>query len=109
MEKQIQITITPEAENFIDNLSEKVQRKFTREFGKVTMGIRANFSKLNENIWEFSVDGDNNFYRLFAFWDKAGKHATLIVCTHGIEKEKNKTPKKEIEKSEKIRQQYFDS
>ena len=44
-------------------------------------------------------------YRLFAFWDtEAG---ALVVATHGIVKKTRKTPGKEIEKAERIRQEYF--
>jgi hypothetical protein len=45
--------------------------------------------------------------RLFAFWDKTEKTETLVVATHGFIKKTQKTPKSEIEKAEKIREQYF--
>ena len=32
---------------------------------------------------------------------------TLVVATHGFIKKTQKTPKSEIEKAEKIREQYF--
>jgi phage-related protein len=31
----------------------------------------------------------------------------MVVCTHGILKKTQKTPKKEIEKAERIRKQYL--
>jgi len=31
----------------------------------------------------------------------------LVVATHGMVKKTQKTPKKEIEKAERIRQEYF--
>lgn len=44
-------------------------------------------------------------YRLFAFWDTEAE--TLVVATHGIVKKTQKTPKKEIEKAERIMKDYF--
>ncbi|NQU80314.1 MAG: type II toxin-antitoxin system RelE/ParE family toxin [Bacteroidetes bacterium] len=31
----------------------------------------------------------------------------MIVCTHGLTKKTNKTPKKDIEKAEMIKEKYF--
>lgn len=44
-------------------------------------------------------------YRLFAFWDT--EIEALIVATHGIVKKTQKTPKREIEKAEKLMKEYF--
>ena len=46
-------------------------------------------------------------YRLFAFWDNRQPTATLIVCTHGLDKKTPKTPPQEITKAERIKQEYF--
>jgi len=32
----------------------------------------------------------------------------LILASHGLDKKTNKTPRKEIEKAESIKQQYFE-
>jgi hypothetical protein len=45
--------------------------------------------------------------RLFAFWDKSGDKSTLVITTHGLIKKTLKTPKKEIDKAEKLRKDYF--
>lgn len=50
---------------------------------------------------------NGKFYRLFSFWDSRGETHTLIVCTHGILKKTNKTPKSEIEKALIIKENYF--
>ena len=34
---------------------------------------------------------------------------TLVIATHGIIKKTQKTPKKEIAKAERIRQEYFNA
>jgi len=41
---------------------------------------------------------------IFAFWDT--QTDTLVIATHGIIKKTQKTPKKEIAKAERIRQEY---
>jgi phage-related protein len=47
------------------------------------------------------------YYRLFAFWDKTEKSDTIVISTHGIIKKTDKTPKSDIEKVQKIQEQYF--
>jgi len=65
------------------------------------------FKKLKgSNIWEFRVRYATTQYRLFAFWDTDKK--SLVVCTHGILKKTQKTPKKEIDKAEQIRKKYLE-
>lgn len=64
------------------------------------------FKKLEgSDIWEFRTLFNGIQYRLFAFWDT--EQQTLVVATHGIVKKTQKTPKKEIAKAERIRQDYF--
>jgi phage-related protein len=47
------------------------------------------------------------YYRLFAFWDKEDKDEIVVISTHGFIKKADKTPKAEIEKAERLRNQYF--
>ena len=64
------------------------------------------FKKLdNTQIWELRTLFSGISYRLFAFWDT--EKAALVVVTHGIVKKSQKTPRKEIEKAERIRIEYF--
>ena len=64
------------------------------------------FKKLeNSEIWELRTLFNGICYRLFAFWDN--EINALVMVTHGIVKKTQKTPKKEIEKAERIRQEYF--
>ncbi len=66
------------------------------------------FSKLEgTEIWEFRTLYNKVKYRLFAFWDTQSD--TLVIATHGIIKKTQKTPKKEISKAERIRQEYFNA
>lgn len=93
---------------FVSSLPEKAQKKITYNLLKVEGGEinKELFKKLeNSEIWEFRTLFNGICYRLFAFWDTDTQ--ALVIATHGIVKKTQKTPKKEIEKAEKIRQEYF--
>ena len=66
------------------------------------------FKKLSIEIWEFRTLYRKIKYRLLGFWDKTNNNNTLVLATHGFIKKSKKTPKKEIEKAQRIRKQYFD-
>lgn len=77
---------------------------------RVSLGEKNNelFKKLeNSEIWEFRTLYNKISYRIFAFWDN--DENALIVTTHGIIKKSNKTPKKDIEKAERTRLDYFNN
>ena len=108
--KMIQVILSSEADAFVRLQPLKVQQKITYNIRKLESGImdKQLFKKLeNSEIWELRTLFDGICYRLFAFWDT--KTATLVVATHGIVKKTQKTPKKEIEKAEMIRREYFNS
>ncbi|WP_439953518.1 type II toxin-antitoxin system RelE/ParE family toxin [Gelidibacter salicanalis] len=65
------------------------------------------FKKLTDEIWEFRTLYSGIQYRLLAFWDKDNKTETLVSATHGIIKKTSKVDKKEIDKADKIRKNYF--
>lgn len=112
MGKNIEIVFLDEAENFFDELPEKMKDKFSFSFYKVKNGYKGPwFEKLKktDGIFEFRERGDNKFYRIFAFWDSTLEFETLIIGTHGINKKTNKTPRKEINKAETIKKEYFNS
>jgi len=110
MRKPIEIILLPEAEDFVDTIEASARKKIFYAIRKTKMRVFGNwFKKLkkSKDIFEFRVKDSNKFFRLFAFWDSTGETETLIVCTHGLIKKSNKTPKKEIEKAEKIKDKYF--
>lgn len=96
--------------SFLDNLGEKERSKIYYNIRK-SQFINDNelFKKLNDTIWEFRTLYNSKTYRLFAFWDKSKKNDTVVISTHGILKKTQKTPTKEIEKAENIREEYFKS
>jgi phage-related protein len=55
-------------------------------------------------LFEIRVEIMSNIYRVFSFFDEG----RLIILINGFQKKSQKTPKKEIEKAEKIKNKYFD-
>jgi len=108
MEPKFSVEFLPEAVEFMNNLEEKARDKIYFNIKKAQV-ISDNelFKKLNSDIWEFRTLYNGIAYRLFAFWDKTKTKETLVIATHGIFKKTNKTPQKEIEKAENIREQYL--
>ena len=97
-----------EAEEFLENLDEKTREKVYYNIRKSQIiQDKELFKKLNDLIWEFRALYNNKLYRLFAFWDNTEEQNVMVIATHGILKKTQKTPMKEIEKTEKIRRQYL--
>jgi phage-related protein len=55
-----------------------------------------------DGLYEIRVKQSNNIFRIFCFFDKS----KLIIVTSGFQKKTQKTPKSEIEKALKIKQEY---
>jgi phage-related protein len=110
MEKPIDVIFNKQAEDFVDLIEDNARKKLFSVIRKTKERIIGQwFSKLknSDDIFEFRVDENGKFYRLFAFWDKEEKKVTLVICTHGIIKKTNKTPRIEIKKAEQIKTEYF--
>ena len=104
----LQVILSVEADNFVRLQPLKVQQKITYNIRRLESGVidKELFKKLEgSDIWELRTLFNGNCYRLFAFWDTEIR--TLVVATHGMVKKTQKTPKKEIEKAERIRNEYF--
>lgn len=96
------------AKYFLDNLDEKSRKKVVYNIWKSReLTDPELFKKLDGEIWEFKTKYAKKQIRLLAFWDKTDYKETLVVATNGFIKKTQKTPKAEIEKAEKIRQDYF--
>lgn len=67
------------------------------------------FKKLNANIWEFRTKFLGKQLRILAFWDKTNNKSTLVLATNGFVEKTQKTPIGEIERTERIRKQYFEA
>lgn len=92
---------------FLNSLADKAKAKILYNINRSKHILdKKIFKKLeNSEIWEFRTLYNGIQYRVFAFWDNDTD--TLVVTTHGIIKKTQKTPKKEIEKAESIRKEYF--
>jgi len=55
-----------------------------------------------DGIYEIRVKLGRNIFRIFCFFDQG----QLVVLAHGFQKKTQKTPKKEIEKALKIKEEY---
>lgn len=53
-------------------------------------------------LYEIRVQVGSDIFRIFCFFDKGN----LIVLTNGFQKKSQKTPKQEIEKAIKIKEEY---
>lgn len=104
--KRFDVELLPEVQDFLEKLDEKAREKIYYNIRKAQFVNDAElFKKLNENIWEFRTLYSGKAYRLFSFWDE--RENQLVIATHAIIKKTQKTPQKEIEKSEKIRKEYL--
>ena len=56
-----------------------------------------------EGLFEVRIEYQSNIYRVFCCFDK-GK---LVVLLNGFQKKTQKTPKKEIEKAMRLKEEYF--
>lgn len=97
-----------EAVEFLRSIETKAAKKIlqTIDVASITNDPKK-FKKLeNSNIWEFRAEVNKLQYRLFAFWDV--ERNSLVIATHGIIKKTQKTPKREIDKAERIRTKYIE-
>ena len=105
----INVFFMEEARKFLDSLPDKAKKKVAYNINRISNGEKDSelFKKLGDTeIWEFRTLFNGVKYRLFAFWDT--EQEAIIIATHGIIKKTQKTPKKEIEKAEELRKEYFD-
>ncbi|MEX8548018.1 MAG: type II toxin-antitoxin system RelE/ParE family toxin [Mucilaginibacter sp.] len=108
--KYFETRFLEEADEFIAKLDKKSASKV---FYNIDLAEQTNdpklFKKLKDEIWEFRSQYFGNQNRLLAFWDKTGSTETLVLATHGFVKKDNKVPQKEIDKAERIREEYFNN
>ena len=104
------VLYSEETIEFLKELPIKAKQKVLYNIEKCMNGYVDDelFKKLeNSNIWEFRTFYNGIAYRLFSFCDI--NINSLVIVTHGIIKKSQKTPKKEIEKAERIRLEYLEN
>ena len=109
MKAKFEIVFLEEAVEFVESLDEKSRNKIYYNIDKAKLVNDPKlFEKLEGEIWYFRTKFMTLQYRVFAFWDKIDNKETLVIATHGVVKKSNKVPKSEIQKAERIRQEYFE-
>ena len=106
---RLEIEYSPDVDEFFETIGSKARLKLLYNINKARyVNDTRIFKKLkNSEVWEFRANVKSIQYRVFAFWDK--KRKSTVVCTHGIVKKTQKTPQKEIDKTEEIRKKYLES
>ncbi len=108
MIKRFETVLLEEAMEFLRKQNLKTKNKILQNIERASQKTDPKlFKKLQEEIWEFRTLYAGLQYRLLAFWDKTDKENTLVLATHGTIKKTSKVDQKEIDKAERIRQQYF--
>jgi len=108
MELKFRVEFLEEANQFLNELDEKVRDKILYNIWKSrSVNDKELFKKLQQEIWEFRTLYNKSYYRLFAFWDKTNKEYTVVISTHGLIKKTDKIPQSEIDRAENIRTKYF--
>ncbi|MDO8967575.1 type II toxin-antitoxin system RelE/ParE family toxin [Algoriphagus sp.] len=95
---------------FYQNQNEKVKNKiqYVFELIKQVERVPEKFLKHlegTEGLYEIRVKNQSNIYRIFCCFDE-GK---VVVLFNGFQKKNQKTPKNEIEKAERLMNEYFQS
>ena len=94
-------------EEFFVKQREKVKVKiiWTLELIEELERVPETYLKHLENtdgLYEIRVQQGSDIFRIFCFFDQG----QLIILTNGFQKKTQKTPKKEIEKAIKIKNEY---
>ena len=56
-----------------------------------------------EGLYEIRIQQGSDIFRIFCFFDKGN----LIIALNGFQKKSQKTPKSEIERALKIKEEYY--
>jgi phage-related protein len=95
-------------QDFVDSLPKKVQEKIGYVLFAVTVAPRIPIKFFRhivgtDGLYEIRVEFESNIYRIFCCFDRGN----LVVLFNGFRKTSQKTPKSEIDKALKIKEEYF--
>jgi phage-related protein len=95
--------------DFFTTLNVKVQKKIIWTFDlieeqRVVSKTYLRHLENTDGLYEIRVQHGNDIFRMFCFFDK-GK---LVIVANGFQKKDQKTPKKEIERALRIKNEYED-
>lgn len=97
-------------ERFFNKQSKKVQDKILwtlkviEELNKIPEQYLRHV-KNTSGLYEIRVQVGNDIFRIFCFFD----YDNIIVVGHGFQKKTQKTPGKEIQRAERIKQEYYEN
>lgn len=94
--------------DFYSELPESVQRKidWTLKLISTTSIIPKKYFKHlsgSSGLYEIRVEVRSNVFRIFCCFDEGN----LVILFNGFQKKSQKTPRLELERAERIRQEYF--
>ena len=95
--------------DFFNAQTEKVKDKIDYVLFLVTVADRIPkkfFEQLTgwDGLFEIRIEFESNIFRIFCCFDEGN----LVVLFNGFQKKSQKTPKNEIEKAMRIKQEYFE-
>jgi len=95
--------------DFFETLDSEVKVKFnwTLKLISTVEKVPAKYFKLikdSTGLYEIRVEFGGNIFRVFSFFDKG----RLVILINGFQKKSQLTPRKDIERAEKLKKQYFD-
>jgi phage-related protein len=96
--------------DFFNAQTEKVKDKIDYVLFLVTVAERIPkkfFDQMTgyDGLFEIRIEFESNIFRIFCCFDEGN----LVVLFNGFQKKTQKTPKNEIEKALKIKQEYFEN
>jgi len=94
--------------DFYKSQNEKVRDKVNQVLFLITIADRLpskflKHIKGTHGLYEIRVEFESNLYRIFCCFDEGN----LVILFNGFTKKSRKTPKKEITKALKIKNEYF--
>jgi phage-related protein len=95
--------------DFYNAQKEKVKDKIDYVLFLVTVADRIPkkfFDQITgyEGLFEIRIEFESNIFRIFCCFDEGN----LVILFNGFQKKTQKTPKKEIERAERIKEEYFE-
>ena len=94
--------------DFADSLPKKVQENINLVLFTISVAPRIPVKFLQhitgtDGLYEIRVEFESNIYRIFCCFDRGN----LVVLFNGFQKKSQKTPKSEIDKALRIKEEYF--
>ena len=95
---------------FYKKLDEKVKEKikYVLELIKQVDQVPEKFLKHltgTDGLYEIRIEYQSKIYRIFCCFDKGN----LVILFNGFQKKTQKTPNNELEKAEKLKNEYFEN